>query len=45
LIPTTILIGVDTNGASITIIINLGIAIKYNGTNHIGSILKIDVLA
>jgi hypothetical protein len=43
LIPTTILIGVDTNKASVTIFINWGIATKYNGTDVTGSILKFKV--
>jgi hypothetical protein len=33
-------IGVDINETLITIIIDWGIATKYNGTNLIGSIMK-----
>jgi hypothetical protein len=36
--------GVNTNRASITIIIDWGIAIEYNGTNLIDPILKFEVL-
>jgi hypothetical protein len=36
-------IGVDTNGASVTIIIDWGVAIKYNGTNLTNSILKFEI--
>jgi hypothetical protein len=40
LTPSTIWISADTNITSITLIIDWGIGIKYNGTNLIGSILK-----
>jgi len=43
--PTTICISVETNGASVTIIIYLGIATKYNGVDLTNSILKLEVLA
>jgi hypothetical protein len=45
LTPSTILIGVDTNEASIIVIINKGIATKYHGTYLIGSISKFEVHA
>jgi hypothetical protein len=45
LTPSIIWMDVDTNGGSITIIINWGIAIEYNGINLIGYILKFEVLA
>jgi hypothetical protein len=43
LILPIIIIDVDTNGALITIIIERGITIKYNGTNLTSSILKFEV--
>jgi hypothetical protein len=45
LIPTTILIGVDINKALITIIIDWGIAIEYNGIHVSNSIVKFEVHA
>jgi hypothetical protein len=45
LTPSTILIGVDTNEASIIVIINKGIAIKYHGIDLIGSISKFEIHA
>jgi hypothetical protein len=37
-------VGVIVNGASVTVIIEWGIATKYNGTDFIGSTLKLEVL-
>jgi hypothetical protein len=45
LISPIILIGINTNGASVIVIIDWGIAIKYNGTYFIVSILKFEVFA
>jgi hypothetical protein len=45
LTPSTIWTSVDTNRASVTVIIDLGIATKYIGIDIIGSILKIEVHA
>jgi hypothetical protein len=45
LTPSIIWTSVDTNEASVTVIIYWGIAIEYNGINLIGSILKFEVLA
>ncbi len=44
LILSIVWMGVNTNRASITIIIDWGIAIEYNGTNLIDPILKFEVL-
>jgi hypothetical protein len=45
LTPSIVRLGVDTNGASIIIIINWGIATKYNGTDLASSIMKFEVPA
>jgi hypothetical protein len=45
LIPIIILTSVDTNRALVIVIINWGIATKYNGIDVTGSILKFEVLA
>jgi hypothetical protein len=43
ILPTVV--GVDTKGALITVIIDWGIAIKYNGTYLTNAILKFEVFA
>jgi hypothetical protein len=44
LILTTIWVSYVTNGASVIITIDRGIATEYNDTNLIGSILKLKVI-
>jgi hypothetical protein len=43
LIPTMVWVGVIVNGAQVSATIEWGIATKYNGTNFIGSTLKLQV--
>jgi hypothetical protein len=43
LIPIIVLIGTDTNRASVIVIIDWGIAIECNGIDVIGSTLKFEV--
>ncbi len=43
MILLAIITNVDTNGALIMVIINWGIAIKYNGIDFTSSILKFEV--
>jgi hypothetical protein len=45
LILLIVVTGVNTNGTSVIVSIDWGIAMEYNGTNLIGSFLKFEVLA
>jgi len=44
LIPTIVLIGIDTNEALVTVIIDWGIITSYNDIDVISSILKYEAL-
>jgi hypothetical protein len=44
-IPTIIWVGAVVNGVSITITIERGIAMEYNGTNFTNFVLKLEVFA
>jgi hypothetical protein len=45
LTPSIVWIGVDINGASVTILIDWGIATNYKGTDLTSSIFKFEVHA